>query len=99
MKKYKVSIKNPIIGVPISIVDKVADDGYIHVNITNSAKTYACDELDHYDNYCAFNVNKVTDIPTQDFIECTLTENEIDTWKQFYGDDLEILEEYEEINK
>lgn len=30
MKKYKVKIKNPILGVPITIVDRIADDGYIH---------------------------------------------------------------------
>ena len=26
----KIKIKNPILGVPITIVDKVADDGFIH---------------------------------------------------------------------
>ena len=26
----KIKIKNPILGVPITIVDKIADDGFIH---------------------------------------------------------------------
>ena len=26
----KIKIKNPIFGVPITIIDKVADDGFIH---------------------------------------------------------------------
>lgn len=26
----KIKIKNPILGVPITIIDKIADDGFIH---------------------------------------------------------------------
>lgn len=26
----KIKIKNPVLGVPITIIDKVADDGFIH---------------------------------------------------------------------
>ena len=26
----KIKIKNPVLGVPITIVDKIADDGFIH---------------------------------------------------------------------
>ena len=32
--KMKIKIKNPIIGVPITIIDKVADDGFIHCTHT-----------------------------------------------------------------
>ena len=28
----KIKIKNPVYGVPITIVDKIADDGFIHCN-------------------------------------------------------------------
>lgn len=31
----KIKIKNPILGVPITIVDKVADDGFIHCTHTS----------------------------------------------------------------
>ena len=30
MKKYKVKVKNPVLGCPITIIDKIADDGFIH---------------------------------------------------------------------
>lgn len=45
-----------------------------------------------YDNYLGFNVNKVTDIPVNDFIDIEIPDEEYEEWKKVYGDDLIILE-------
>ena len=45
-----------------------------------------------YDNYLGFNVNKVTDIPVNDFIDIEIPDEEYEKWKKVYGDDLVILE-------
>lgn len=45
-----------------------------------------------YDNYFGFNVDKVTDIPVNDFIDIEIPDEEYEKWKKVYGDDLVILE-------
>ena len=55
-------------------------------------KKYSADEYHKYDNYLGFNVNKVTDIPVDDFIDIEIPDEEYEKWKKVYGDDLIILE-------
>ena len=55
-------------------------------------KKYSADEYPKYDNYLGFNVNKVTDIPVDDFIDIEIPDEEYEKWKKVYGDDLIILE-------
>lgn len=45
-----------------------------------------------YDNYLGFNVDKVADIPIDDFIDIEIPDEEYEKWKKVYGDDLIILE-------
>ena len=46
-----------------------------------------------YDNYCAFNVNKVVDIPKDEYIEIEIPDEDYEFWKNTYGDDPEIISE------
>ena len=55
-------------------------------------KKYSADEYHKYDNYLGFNVNKVADIPVDDFIDIEIPDEEYEKWKKVYGDDLIILE-------
>ena len=55
-------------------------------------KKYSADEYKRYDNYLGFNVDKVTDIPVNDFIDIEIPDEEYEKWKKVYGDDLVILE-------
>ena len=55
-------------------------------------KKYSADEYHKYDNYLGFNVNKVIDIPVDDFIDIEIPDEEYEKWKKVYGDDLVILE-------
>ena len=55
-------------------------------------KKYSADEYHKYDNYLGFNVNKVIDIPVDDFIDVEIPDEEYEKWKKVYGDDLVIIE-------
>ena len=55
-------------------------------------KTYNPKDYPKYDNYLAFNVGKVKDIPKDDFIDIEIPDNEYDKWKSVYGDNLTIIE-------
>ena len=55
-------------------------------------KKYSEDEYPKYENYLGFNVNKVTDIPVNDFIDIEIPDEEYEKWKKVYGDNLIILE-------
>ena len=55
-------------------------------------KKYSADEYPKYDNYLGFNVDKVADIPVDDFIDIEIPDEEYEKWKKVYGDDLVILE-------
>ena len=59
-------------------------------------KHYNPEEYPKYDNYCAFNVNKVADIPMDDYIEIEIPDDEYPLWKKVYGDDVEIIERSDE---
>ena len=58
----------------------------------NLYKKYSADEYPQYDNYLGFNVDKVADIPVDDFIDIEIPDEEYEKWKKAYGDDLVILE-------
>ena len=45
-----------------------------------------------YDNYCAINVDKVAEIPEDDYIDIEIDKEDYPKWKAAYGDDVEILE-------
>ena len=55
-------------------------------------KKYSADEYPKYDNYFGFNVNKVIDIPVDDFIDIEIPDEEYEKWEKVYGDDLVIIE-------
>ena len=55
-------------------------------------KHYSPTEYPKYDNYLGFNVDKVADIPVDDFIDIEIPDEEYEKWKKVYGDDLIILE-------
>lgn len=55
-------------------------------------KRYSFEDYPKYDNYLGFNVDKVTDIPVNDFIDIEIPDEEYEKWKKVYGDDLVILE-------
>lgn len=46
-----------------------------------------------YDNYLAFNVNKVAEIPEDEYVDIEIRQNDYNKWKKFYGDDVEIIEQ------
>ena len=55
-------------------------------------KRYSFEDYPKYDNYLGFNVDKVADIPVDDFIDIEIPDEEYEKWKKVYGDDLVILE-------
>ena len=55
-------------------------------------KRYSFEDYPKYDNYLGFNVDKVADIPMDDFIDIEIPDEEYEKWKKVYGDDLVILE-------
>ena len=55
-------------------------------------KRYSFEDYPKYDNYLGFNVDKVADIPMDDFIDIEIPDEEYEEWKKVYGDDLVILE-------
>lgn len=46
-----------------------------------------------YDNYTAFNINKVIRIPKDMEIDATIPADKLEAWKQVYKDDLDIINE------
>ena len=55
-------------------------------------KRYSFEDYPKYDNFLGFNVDKVADIPMDDFIDIEIPDEEYEEWKKVYGDDLIILE-------
>ena len=55
-------------------------------------KRYSFEDYPKYDNYLGFNIDKVTDIPIDDFIDIEIPDEEYEKWKKVYGDNLVILE-------
>ena len=69
-------------------------------NIENQKRTTPIDlyrkynptDYPKYDNYLAFNVDKVAEIPEDEYIDIEIDESELEDWIKAYGDDIEILE-------
>ena len=55
-------------------------------------KKYNPTEFPKYDNYLAFNVDRVKDIPVDDYIVVEIDPEDYPKWKATYGNDLEIVE-------
>ena len=55
-------------------------------------KKYNPAEYPKYDNYLAFNVDRVKDIPVDDYIVVEIDPEDYPKWKATYGNDLEIVE-------
>ena len=62
-------------------------------------KKYDPKDFPMYDNYCAFNVDKVDEIPCDEYIEIEIDNTDYDRWKAAYGDDVEIIKECENNKK
>ena len=52
-----------------------------------------------YDNYLAFNVDRVDEIPCDEYIDIEIDEEDYPKWKAAYGDDVEIIKENENNEK
>ena len=53
-------------------------------------KNYTSEEYPKYDNYLAWNVNKVSEIPCNDYIDIEIDESELESYRLTYPD-LEVL--------
>ena len=62
-------------------------------------KKFNQDDYPAYDNYTAFEVSKVADIPVDNEIEAEIASENLDGWKVTYGDDLMILDDDGKIAK
>lgn len=56
-------------------------------------KKFNQDDYPAYDNYAAFEVSKVADIPVDTEIEAEIASENLDGWKKTYGDDLVVLDD------
>ena len=59
-------------------------------------KKYSPDKYLLYDNYNAINVNKVSDIPDNEWFEMTVNEERYNSLKATYGDDCVLIEEIDD---
>ena len=59
-------------------------------------KKYSSDMYPLYDNYNAINVNKVADIPDNEWFEMTVDEERYNSLKATYGDDCVLIEEIDD---
>ena len=59
-------------------------------------KKYSPDIYPLYDNYNAINVNKVSDIPCNEWFEMTVNEERYNSLKATYGDDCVLIEEIDD---
>ena len=59
-------------------------------------KEYSPDIYPLYDNYNAINVNKVSDIPCNEWFEMTVDEDRYNKLKATYGDDCVLIEEIDD---
>ena len=62
-------------------------------------KKFNQDEYPAYDNYAAFEVSKVADIPVDTEIEAEIASENLDGWKKTYGDDLVVLDDDGKVAK
>ena len=62
-------------------------------------KKFNQDDYPAYDNYAAFEVAKVADIPVDTEIEAEIASENLDGWKKTYGDDLVVLDDDGKVAK
>lgn len=62
-------------------------------------KKFNQDDYSAYDNYAAFEVSKVADIPVDTEIEAEIASENLDGWKKTYGDDLVVLDDDGKVAK
>lgn len=62
-------------------------------------KKFNQDDYPAYDNYAAFEVSKVADIPVDTEIEAGIDSENLDGWKNTYGDDLVVLDDDGKVAK
>ena len=62
-------------------------------------KHFNQDDYPAYDNYAAFECSRVSDIPVDREIEAEIDINNLDGWKQTYGDDLVVLDDDGKVAK
>lgn len=62
-------------------------------------KKFNQDYYPAYDNYAAFEVSKVADIPVDTKIESEIDSDNLDGWKKTYGDDLVVLDDDGKVAK
>lgn len=62
-------------------------------------KKFNQDDYPAYDNYAAFEVAKVADIPVDTEIEVKIASENLDGWKKTYGDDLVVLDDDGKVAK
>lgn len=62
-------------------------------------KKFNQDDYPAYDNYAAFEVSKVADIPVDTEIEAEIASENLDGWKKTYRDDLVVLDDDGQIAK
>lgn len=62
-------------------------------------KRFNQDDYPAYDNYAAFEVSKVADIPVDTEIEAEIFSENLDGWKKTYGDDLVVLDDDGKVAK
>lgn len=62
-------------------------------------KHFNQDDYPAYDNYGGFEVSKVADIPVDREIEAEIDSDNLDGWKQTYGDDLVVLNDDGKVAK
>ena len=62
-------------------------------------KHFNQDDYPAYDNYSAFECSRVSDIPVDREIEAEIDSDNLDGWKQTYGDDLVVLDDDGKVAK
>ena len=62
-------------------------------------KKFNQDDYPAYDNYAAFEVAKVADIPVDTEIEAEIDSDNLDGWKKTYGNDLVVLDDDGKVAK
>lgn len=62
-------------------------------------KKFSQDDYPAYDNYSAFEVAKVVDIPVDTEIEAEIASENLDGWKKTYGNDLVVLDDDGKVAK
>ena len=85
----KIKIKNPVYGVPITVVDKIADDGFIHcthtseeiVNKTFKVEGHEHDLNDKHESVSQLTINGVVN-SNESLSDLPINNNERNEWSK-----------------